>query len=179
MFVQQMLIPRDVWELAATVPLPKISKTASSPTSKIPSPTPRISSPTSPTKTLANSGDPLKSTEPSSLLQQSSALLHKTLPPGQPVSEETTVEDWIAAAPWVQVCLNFAICRGRTRCGLNLSDNEASSFFQAFLNSPWLQEAGGGGRPSILFWNYWLFHCGFCWWDLIFKLKAYQNWSTS
>ena len=103
MFVQQMLIPRDVWELAATVPLPKISTTTSAPTSKTSSPTSRISSPTSPSKTLANSGDPLKCTEPSSLLQQSSALLHKTLPPGQPVSEDTTVEDWIAAAPWVQV----------------------------------------------------------------------------
>ena len=102
MFVQQMLIPRDVWELAATVPLPKISKTTSGPTSKTSSPTPRISSPTSPSKTLAT-----VSTEPSSLLQQSSALLHKTLPPGQPVSEETTVEDWIAAAPWVQVCFEF------------------------------------------------------------------------
>ena len=103
MFVQQMLIPRDVWELAATVPLPKISKTTSAPNSKTSSPTPRISSPTSPSKTLAASGDPLKSTEPTSLLQQSSALLHKTPPPGQPVSEDTTVEDWIAAAPWVQV----------------------------------------------------------------------------
>ena len=97
-----MLIPRDVWELAATVPLPKISKTTSAPTSKTSSPTPRISSPTSPSKTLATSGDPLKSTEPCSLLQQSSALLHKTLPPGPPVSEDTTVEDWIAAAPWGQ-----------------------------------------------------------------------------
>ena len=100
MFVQQMLIPRDVWELAATVPLPKISNDPSSPPSK-------TSGPTSPSKTLATSGDPLKSTEPSSLLQQSSALLHKTSPPGQLASSETTVEDWIAAAPWVQVCFEF------------------------------------------------------------------------
>ena len=81
-----MLIPRDVWELAATVPLPKILKT---------------SSPSTP-KTLP--GEALKPAEPvsSSLLQQSSAILHKSSAEAAP--SQTTVEDWIAEAPWVEVC---------------------------------------------------------------------------
>ena len=86
-FLLQMLIPRDVWELAATVPLPRILKT---------------SSPSTPTA-LATPGEPLKPPEPvpSSLLQQSSAILLKSS--AEEAHSQTTVEDWIAEAPWVEV----------------------------------------------------------------------------
>ena len=57
-----MLIPRDVWELVATVPLPKILKNCSPSTTRPP----------------ATSEAPLKSSEPSSLLQQSSGILQKS-----------------------------------------------------------------------------------------------------
>ena len=94
-----MLIPRDVWELAATVPLPKILKTSS------PSTPTTLSTSGEPLKpTLPTSGDPLKPAEPvsSSLLQQSSAILLKSSTEAAP-SSQTTVEDWIAEAPWVDV----------------------------------------------------------------------------
>ena len=105
-----MLIPRDVWELAATVPLPKILKTSSPSTPK------NLATSGDPVKpTLSTSGDPLKPTlstsgellkpaepVPSSLLQQSSALLLKSSAQAAP-SSPTTVEDWIAEAPWVEV----------------------------------------------------------------------------
>ena len=83
-----MLIPRDVWELAATVPLPKILKTSSSPSTP---------------KALATSGEPIKPTEPvpSSLLHQSSAILLKSS--AEEAHSQTTVEDWIGEAPWVKV----------------------------------------------------------------------------
>ena len=57
-----MLIPRDVWELVATVPLPKILKNCSPSTTRPP----------------ATSEAPLKSSEPSSLLQQYSGILQKS-----------------------------------------------------------------------------------------------------
>ena len=94
-----MLIPRDVWELAATVPLPKILKTSS------PSTPTNLATSGDPVKpTLSTSGDPLKPAGPvpSSLLQQSSALLLKSSAQAAP-SSPTTVEDWIAEAPWVEV----------------------------------------------------------------------------
>lgn len=73
--------------------------------------------------TLPTSGDPLKPAEPvpSSLLQQSSAILLKSSAEAAP-SSQTTVEDWIAEAPWVE----------------------------AFLNSPWLQETGAGEERCLL-----------------------------
>ena len=94
-----MLIPRDVWELAATVPLPKILKTSSPSTPK------KLATSGDPVKpTLSTSGEPLKPAGPvpSSLLQQSSALLLKSSAEAAP-SSQTTVEDWIAEAPWVEV----------------------------------------------------------------------------
>ena len=100
-----MLIPRDVWELAATVPLPKILKT---------------SSPSTP-KTLPTSGEALKPAEPmpSSLLQQSSAILHKSS--AEPAPSQTTIEDWIAEAPWVEVGTPLFII-----------DNNSWRFFRPF-----------------------------------------------
>ena len=119
-----MLIPRDVWELAATVPLPKILKTCS---------------PSTP-KTLPTSGEPFKPTEPvpSSLLQQSCAILHKSSAEAAP--SQTTVEDWITEAPWVEVCTDFIIDNNSVT---------AMAIFQAFLNSPWLQETGAGRTKLI------------------------------
>ena len=110
-----MLIPRDVWELSATVPLPNILKTPSPSTPK-------------------TSVEPLKPAGPvpSSLLQQSSAILHKSQAEAAPPSQ-TTVEDWIAEAPWVEV-----------RTHIRGNQQFIDKLFQAFLNSPWLQETEAG-----------------------------------
>ena len=143
-----MLIPRDIWELAASVPLPKILNT-SSPSSTETLPT-SGGDPLKPS--LSTSGDPLKPTEPvaSSLLQQSSAILHKSS--AGPPSSQTTVEDWISEAPWVEVITQILgpyIWEQHIEAniwGKQIIDNTSvtDKLFQAFLNSPWLQETGAG-----------------------------------